>query len=81
MMDEPFNPIIIKDDGSGCCSRCGMAYGGWELTVKWESSQETKIFNHLVGCRWTVGTNKKDFGPQLRETGVVPSNANIIRFS
>lgn len=78
--------IIRISDGkieqdSPICSRCGMSYGAWELKVKWENDEELKTFNHLVGCKWTVGTNKKDFGQQLRKAGIVPSNANIIRMS
>jgi hypothetical protein len=63
----------------GACSRCGMAYGAWELSVKWSRITETKTFVHMPGFQWKMPENKKDFGPQLRESGVVPSNANIAR--
>lgn len=71
------NGEILQD--SPVCSRCGMSYGAWELTVTWDRDKELKVFNHLVGCRWSVGADKKDFGPRLRDAGIVPSNANIIR--
>jgi hypothetical protein len=66
-------------DQAPVCSRCGMAYGTWELTVQWNRAEEVKVFWHRPGCRWTIGKNRMDFGPQLRDTGIVPNNANIIR--
>lgn len=79
MIDIPLfgEPVDITPEGA--CSRCGMAYGVWELSVKWSRATEVKTFVHVPGCQWKVPDNKKDFGPQLRGSGVVPSNANIIR--
>ena len=76
--------IILADDDTditpeGACSRCGMGYGVWALDVKWSQVTETKTFVHVPGCQWKMPESKKDFGPSLRESGVVPSNANIIR--
>lgn len=64
-----------------CCSRCGMAYGEWELTLKWEGDKPiAKAFEHLPGCKWYVpGNRTKDFGEMLRQTEIIPRNANIVR--
>jgi len=66
-------------DDSPICSRCGMAYGAWELNLKHGNKDNFLNFVHRPGCSWRIGQHPKEFGQKLKDAGLIPSNANIIR--